>query len=532
MIWGGAPAASTAAIAASSASGGAVNAALAESIADFTLGGAVKVPAHASLAESFADFTLAGSVKVPAHASLAGSLADFTLAGSVKVPAHASLAETLADVTLAATARAPAHAALAESLADVTLAATATAPAHAALAEIFVDFTLAGTAHVPGAGVHASLAETLADVTLAATARTPAHASLAESFAAVTLSGSARAPAHASLAETLAGISLAGMARVPAHAALAAPIGDVLLSSTAHVAGPCITPRLMVRTAALGALAAGAASGDPCCAPLVGAQIFLGQTWPSQSPQPGSAAMPNQLLLYGWDEKSETVSGKTTAPKFSSVLTVVIEARVETKSPAATAVLPAEPGAAAIDAAVDGALDRLTYAVKKAICQWIGSAATALNGRPVIEEIRRIDTASKYSETGQRMAGNGAVAFDLVYGEWFEPPILAFLEQATILISPQAGATSNHGNTGNGTVGPVAIGLGAEPGSYLVAFTSPTAFTVTLPDGSAGGSGTVGASFAGGGLTFAIAAGTTPFVAGDGFTVFVEVQAENYITFS
>lgn len=294
-----------------------------------------------------------------------------------------------------------------------------------------------------------------------------------------------------------------------------------------------MTPRVLIRTAALGALATAAANNsDPDFAPLAGAQIFLGQTWPSQSPAPGSPPLPNQLLIYGWEEKSETVSGKATAPQFDTVMTLVVEARVETRAPAAKASLPSEPSDAAIAAAIDGALDALAFAVKKAICQGIGPAATALNGSPVVEEIRRVETASKYAESGQRMAGNGAVAFDLCYGETFEPLITADLDEAVILINPQAGALANHGNTGNGTVGPVIVGLGAEPGAYAVLFSSATAFAVTNPDSTPAGFGTVGVAFAGGGLTFTIAAGGTAFAAGDGFAVTVEVAAEDLIAFS
>lgn len=243
--------------------------------------------------------------------------------------------------------------------------------------------------------------------------------------------------------------------------------------------------------------------------------------------------MPNQLLIYGWEEKSESVSGKTTAPQFDTLLSLVVEARVETNAPAATANLPAQPNQAAIDAAIDGALDALTYAVKKAVCQGLGAAALSLNsGRPVVQEIRRVETQNKYAETGQRMAGNGAVLFEVGYGEYFEPLITAALEQIVALINPEAGAVANPGNTGNGTIGPVTVGLGAQPGNYAIALTSPTQFTVTNPDASSAGSGTVGAGFNGGGVAFVIAGGTTPFVAGDGFTATVEVQAEDYITFS
>ncbi len=67
-------------------------------------------------------------------------------------------------------------------------------------------------------------------------------------------------------------------------------------------------------------------------------------------------------------------------------------------------------------------------------------------------------------------------------------------------------AFADTGNAGNGVVSAIAVGGGATNGSYTVALTSATAFTVHAPGGGSLGSGTVGTPFTGGGLTFTVAA--------------------------
>ncbi|MFT8697909.1 head decoration protein [Acetobacter orientalis] len=76
-------------------------------------------------------------------------------------------------------------------------------------------------------------------------------------------------------------------------------------------------------------------------------------------------------------------------------------------------------------------------------------------------------------------------------------------------------------NTGNGTVGAITVADGTAPSNYTVLFTDPTNFTVSAPDGSELGTGTVGTALTLGGLSFTITAGATAFVAGDVFTIVV-----------
>lgn len=81
------------------------------------------------------------------------------------------------------------------------------------------------------------------------------------------------------------------------------------------------------------------------------------------------------------------------------------------------------------------------------------------------------------------------------------------------------------GNSGNGTVGAVTVGLGAKPGVYKVTFIEPASdagtFIVEDPDGVNVGNGDVAVAFAGGGLGFTIADGSNNFASGDQFTITV-----------
>jgi hypothetical protein len=92
-----------------------------------------------------------------------------------------------------------------------------------------------------------------------------------------------------------------------------------------------------------------------------------------------------------------------------------------------------------------------------------------------------------------------------------------------------AGATAaaKSGNTGNGTIAldPTAPILdGAKTGIYTVRFTTATAFTVENPDGDVIGTGVAGMAFSDD-VVFTVTAGTTAFIAGDGFNVTVAAAA-------
>lgn len=96
-----------------------------------------------------------------------------------------------------------------------------------------------------------------------------------------------------------------------------------------------------------------------------------------------------------------------------------------------------------------------------------------------------------------------------------------------ILLASATAAAKSGGNTGNGALtmnATTPILPGAAAGVYTVRFTSATAFTVENPDGDVIGTGAVGSTFADD-VQFAIAAGGTAFVAGDGFDITVAPTA-------
>ncbi|UPG86850.1 head decoration protein [Luteibacter aegosomatis] len=116
------------------------------------------------------------------------------------------------------------------------------------------------------------------------------------------------------------------------------------------------------------------------------------------------------------------------------------------------------------------------------------------------------------------------------------------LQPGTILASAAttyAGTgAAGEDNTGNGTIGAIAITAPAIAGTYTVTLISDTEFTVTNPngepvparggtvefpddDGVVVGPGTVGEVFNSEGVGFLITAGSTAFVEGDTFTVAV-----------
>jgi hypothetical protein len=82
-------------------------------------------------------------------------------------------------------------------------------------------------------------------------------------------------------------------------------------------------------------------------------------------------------------------------------------------------------------------------------------------------------------------------------------------------------------------MGAVAVGLGAEPGTYRLAMveaaTNGGSFAVTAPDGRLVGLGRVAAAFAGGGLSFTLADGSTDFAVGDAFTITVAAGSGGFV---
>lgn len=170
-----------------------------------------------------------------------------------------------------------------------------------------------------------------------------------------------------------------------------------------------------IRNAAVAAIAACLAlyQGDEATyadfAPFNGATVRLSPTWPTQAGAAGRAPAANQLLLYTYRGRKDTVSPAGTAPQFKSTLTLVVEARVEQGG---------------IDAVTDTALDALCQAVEE-----------ALLGTPdflkLFEHVASWEVQNKYDDKGQRRIGNAIIAVELAYHEQF-PPIMGIVAFAGV----------------------------------------------------------------------------------------------------
>jgi len=99
-------------------------------------------------------------------------------------------------------------------------------------------------------------------------------------------------------------------------------------------------------------------------------------------------------------------------------------------------------------------------------------------------------------------------------------PVGTIVEKATLAANTVA--TANTQNTGNGTVGAVSVLAAAKAGTYSVVFTAATAFNVLDPTGTLVATGSTGVAF-NTQINFTITAGATAFVAGDGFSIDVDV---------
>lgn len=96
------------------------------------------------------------------------------------------------------------------------------------------------------------------------------------------------------------------------------------------------------------------------------------------------------------------------------------------------------------------------------------------------------------------------------------------LLKGTVLseIKSAAAAVAGEGNTGDGTVGSIAVGPKVMKGSYRLICTGD-GFNVISPKGSSCGYATVDTAFVSDEISLTIAAGTAAFVAGDVFAIAV-----------
>ncbi|HCA24843.1 MAG TPA: head decoration protein [Pseudomonas sp.] len=108
--------------------------------------------------------------------------------------------------------------------------------------------------------------------------------------------------------------------------------------------------------------------------------------------------------------------------------------------------------------------------------------------------------------------------------------LLAMITAANAMVPTAAG-----GNTGNGTIGSIAISSEAVSGTYLLTITEAAAnggtFEVTSSSGAVIGTGEVGVAFEAAGIGFTLADGSTDFAEGDAFTLAVTANLDEYVPY-
>lgn len=108
--------------------------------------------------------------------------------------------------------------------------------------------------------------------------------------------------------------------------------------------------------------------------------------------------------------------------------------------------------------------------------------------------------------------------------------LLAMITAANAMVPTAAG-----GNTGNGTIGSIAISSEAVSGTYLLTITEAAAnggtFEVTSSSGAVIGTGEVGVAFEAAGIGFTLADGSADFAEGDAFTLAVTANLGEYVPY-
>ncbi len=110
----------------------------------------------------------------------------------------------------------------------------------------------------------------------------------------------------------------------------------------------------------------------------------------------------------------------------------------------------------------------------------------------------------------------------LMSGKYPRGTVLGRQTNVSLISAPGAN------NTGNGTLGSTSLGATAQTGAYSLVATSPTAFSVTSPEGVAEAPATVGAPYAGQ-VNFTITGGTTAFAVGDSFLLSNSQSVGNFV---
>lgn len=130
------------------------------------------------------------------------------------------------------------------------------------------------------------------------------------------------------------------------------------------------------------------------------------------------------------------------------------------------------------------------------------------------------------SDYTQASGSHTSVSLTLIKDYWVETGYLNISNvRYPVTVTPGS-------NTGNGTMGTVTVTPAtAQTGNYTVSITATAVnggtFSVTKPDSTSAGTGTVGAPFSGGGIAFTLADGATDFAMSDSWTIAV-IAADAY----
>lgn len=101
------------------------------------------------------------------------------------------------------------------------------------------------------------------------------------------------------------------------------------------------------------------------------------------------------------------------------------------------------------------------------------------------------------------------------------------------VLTGTASAVADGSNTGDGAMGAITVGSGAQAGDYVLTITEAATdagvFQVVDPEGDVVGIGAVGTAFNGGGLSFTLADGAADFAVDDFITITVDAGSGKYV---
>lgn len=101
--------------------------------------------------------------------------------------------------------------------------------------------------------------------------------------------------------------------------------------------------------------------------------------------------------------------------------------------------------------------------------------------------------------------------------------VLGQITEGAVAVTPGA-------NTGNGTVNSITRGNSAKAGNYTLTATGSAAFNITDPNGDALPAVTLDVAYTDAQINFTVAHGSTPFIAGDKFTLAIPAGSGKFIT--